>query len=115
MPNISEFIPFENPLGEKVYEMERTERMSLAYVIITGRSASHKHPFEEIYFITKGKGKLFIRDTQRDTWKSVSPGDSYNIQKDTFHHLENTGTEPLELVVVCSPPYDHSKVTYEPT
>lgn len=81
-------------------------KSSLAEAIVEQNSKTllHKHHnTEEIYYITKGLGVMTLADTQFE----VKPGDSICIAPGTAHNIKNIGDEPLHLLCVCSPAYQH--------
>ena len=106
---IENTVKIENPGGEEtVYEFYKSEGLGFAVARLSGKSLSHKHPFEELYYFTKGDGILYIGDEQQ----AVKEGMFIPIPQDVYHHLE-VGKEDLELVVVTHPSYDPDLVVYE--
>jgi mannose-6-phosphate isomerase-like protein (cupin superfamily) len=79
---------------------------SLAEATLRAGSSTDEHfhrEAEEIYFITHGRGRLRVGETERD----VQPGDTVVIAPGLRHKLWNTGDEPLRLLCACSPAYSH--------
>jgi len=65
----------------------------------------HRHrQTEEIYHITHGHGRM----TLADKVFTVSEGDSICIPPGSPHRIENTGSENLHLLCMCSPAYSHN-------
>jgi len=104
--NITSIEPIDDTCG-RIQQLYDSENITIAYVMITGKARSHLHKkTEEVYYVQKGRGNLFIGD---DKFK-VEPGDIVPLPKNTFHHLERISAEPLELLVVTNPRYDVSDV-----
>lgn len=62
----------------------------------------HKHS-EEIYYILKGTGKMFL---DKETF-IVNEGDSVLIKPGQVHYIENTGNIELRFLCSCAPAYKH--------
>jgi mannose-6-phosphate isomerase-like protein (cupin superfamily) len=61
----------------------------------------HHRAIEEVYYIIEGRGVMTVGDEQRE----VSAGDAVYIPLHHRHTLENTGTEPIKLLLVCGPAF----------
>ncbi len=62
----------------------------------------HNHPgSEEIIYIVSGTGLQMVDDREP---VEVSGGSSVYIPADVYHSTVNTGSTPLQLIVVYSPP-----------
>lgn len=61
------------------------------------------HKTEELYYITNGKGRMTLGTEQFE----VLTGDTICIHPGTPHCIENTGSEALHILCVCSPAYSH--------
>jgi mannose-6-phosphate isomerase-like protein (cupin superfamily) len=61
----------------------------------------HHRELEEIYYLLSGEGLMTVGAEQR----KVLAGDAVYIPKGERHTLENTGSEPLRLIVVCGPAF----------
>jgi mannose-6-phosphate isomerase-like protein (cupin superfamily) len=72
-------------------------------VLPAGRSVTpHRHrQLEEVYYILSGRGMMTVGDEQRE----VCPGDAIYIPRGDRHTLENTGEEPMRLLLVCGPAF----------
>ena len=82
------------------------KNQSLAEAIINPGQTTHKHIHklsEELYHVTQGQGMMFLGDEQFE----VSVGDTLCIKPGTPHHIQNTGSTPLHILCMCSPPYSH--------
>lgn len=67
-------------------------------------TAAHYHRrSEELYLVTKGRGRLRIGDEECQ----VEAGDCAVIPPGTVHRVENTGEGDLVIVCASSPPYSH--------
>lgn len=83
------------------------QTQSLAEAIIQPgeRTRLHQHQrSEELYYITAGRGNMTLANEQF----SVITGDTICIPPGTAHCIENTGTEALHILCMCSPPYSHA-------
>ena len=89
-----------HPLTHSVFKSSLAE----AIVDIKTKTILHKHiKTEEIYHITTGRGLMTLADSQFE----VNAGDSICISPGTAHCIKNIGDEPLHLLCVCSPAYQH--------
>jgi mannose-6-phosphate isomerase-like protein (cupin superfamily) len=80
----------------------RRQSLAAATVAPGASTQLHRHrTTEEIYHFISGSGRMRLGNEEF----SVSPGDTVCIPPGTAHSLHNTGTEPLQLLCSCSPPY----------
>ena len=80
------------------------ERCSLAEEVLPAgaRVGRHHHlETEEVYYILNGAGRMTVGDEVRE----VANGDAIFIPRGQTHTLENTGAEPMTLLLVCGPAY----------
>ena len=64
--------------------------------------APHRHrELEEIYYIVSGRGLMTVGDENRE----VCAGDAIYVPRGHRHTLENTGSEPIRLLVICGPAF----------
>lgn len=80
------------------------ELCSLAEEILpAGASVTRHHHLEteEIYYILSGEGRMTVGEESR----TVTAGDAIFIPRSRTHTLENTGAEPIRLLLVCGPAY----------
>ena len=61
----------------------------------------HHRELEEIYYILSGRGRMTV-GKQSNT---VEAGDAIYVPRGHRHTLENTGDEPIRLLVVCGPAF----------
>jgi mannose-6-phosphate isomerase-like protein (cupin superfamily) len=77
---------------------------SLAEEVLPAGAAVGRHHHletEEVYYILQGRGRMTVGSEVRD----VSAGDAVFIPLKMAHTLENTGDEPIRLLLVCGPAY----------
>lgn len=80
------------------------ERCSLAEEVLPAGAAVGRHHHletEEVYYILSGVGHMTVGEETRE----VSSGDAIFIPRGQAHTLENTGAEPMTLLLVCGPAY----------
>jgi len=112
--NINETEYFTSLDGCKITELfgiptNNLREVSTAYAIIkpNQKTKKHSHQFIEIYFITKGKGIMYLNENSQE----VKEGDSILINKESYHCIENTGEENLELYCICVPSFTEEGTT----
>jgi mannose-6-phosphate isomerase-like protein (cupin superfamily) len=73
----------------------------LAIAMLAPGKTLEKHidPYEEIYFIMTGEGKMSVDNETRN----VKPGDAIWIPTGSSHALTNSGKEDCVILVVASP------------
>ena len=82
----------------------RNQSLAEARLPVGTSTQEHYHPrTEEIYFITRGQGRLRVGGETRE----VRCGDAIAILPGQRHKLWNTGTEMLHLLCCCAPAYEH--------
>lgn len=77
---------------------------SLAEEILPpGRAVTphHHREIEEIYYIVSGYGLMTVGDETRE----VEAGDAVYVPRGHRHTLENTGLQPITLLVACGPAF----------
>lgn len=83
----------------------RNQSLAEARLPVGASTQEHYHPkTEEIYYITRGAGRMRIEGELRD----VKPGDAIAIPPGKKHKLWNTGSDTLRLLCCCAPAYEHS-------
>lgn len=81
------------------------ERCSLAEEVLPvgAAVAPHHHiETEEIYYILEGTGRMTVGNETRE----VEAGDAIFIPRRETHTLENTGTAPMTILLVCGPAHN---------
>lgn len=83
----------------------KTQSLAEAIVRSGQRTYLHQHhQSEELYYIMAGQGRMTLA-TEHFT---VAAGDTICIPPGTPHCIENIGTEALQILCMCSPPYSHT-------
>lgn len=109
--NLADAEPFTTLDGSTIREVagavalpSANQSLAEATVPVGCATTAHFHRrSEELYFFTRGSGRLRIGQEERD----VRPGDCAVIPPGAEHKLVNTGEEPLVLLCCCAPPYSH--------
>ena len=109
--------------GEVIFEILKDKERSISYVIITTESKLHYHnKTTEFYYITKGRGRIFLGDLVFSKLENsiknlnefkVKKGSLIEIKPGTLHKIRNDGKR-LELLVICNPAWksdDHILVS----
>ncbi len=110
--NLDRVEPFTTKDGSTIRELHHTSEQSLAEAALEPGQATQRHYHErteEIYFVTKGSGKLEVDGEL----SNVRPGDAILIAPGAWHTLENDGTSELLILCMCSPPYSHDDTFFE--
>jgi mannose-6-phosphate isomerase-like protein (cupin superfamily) len=110
--NLNELTPFTTKDGSEIRELLahrnsaiRNQSLAEARLPVGACTQEHFHPrAEEIYYITRGTGKIRIENETRE----VMPGDAIAIPPGMKHKLWNTGEEVLRFLCCCAPAYEHS-------
>ena len=79
-------------------------RCSLAEEILPPGCAvtPHRHKeIEEIYYILSGSGVMRVDNDSHE----VGAGDAVYVPRGCRHTLENTGDQPIRLLLVCGPAF----------
>ena len=77
-----------------------------AYVdhLLVGPNSStvpHLHrELAEFYYVIKGRGSATVSERDESETAAIQEGDAIPIQLNEAHSFENTGTEPLEFLIV---------------
>ena len=109
--NLNRVAPFVTKDGSEIRELLahrnsaiRNQSLAEARLPVGAATQEHFHPLaEEIYFITRGVGKIRIENEARE----VRAGDAIAIPPGKKHKLWNTGNETLHLLCCCAPGYEH--------
>lgn len=90
-----------------IKELYSSRDLSLSIATITGKSTPHMHKrMEEIYFVIKGSGRIFIGDES----KIIKEGDLIVIPKNKFHYVQTEDNETIEVIVATHPGFDKNDV-----
>ena len=109
--NLNQIPPFITKDGSEIRELLayrnssiRNQSLAEARLPVGGSTQEHYHvQTEEIYFITRGAGRIRIESETRE----VNVGDAIAIGPGQKHKLWNTGSESLRLLCCCAPGYEH--------
>ena len=80
------------------------ELCSLAEEVLPAGAVVGRHHHletEEVYYLLAGRGRMTVGAETRE----VAAGDAIYIPRGAMHALENTGAEPIRLLLVCGPAY----------
>ena len=110
--NVNKMPPFITKDGSEIRELLayrnssiRNQSLAEARLPVGASTQEHYHGrTEEIYFITRGQGRMRIEGELSD----VRAGDAIAIPPGKKHKLWNTGNETLALLCCCAPCYEHS-------
>jgi mannose-6-phosphate isomerase-like protein (cupin superfamily) len=69
-----------------------------------GKAVAHR-TVEEIWYFTRGRGRMWRKAGERDDIAEVAAGISISIPLGTQFQLRNDGAEPLEAVAATMPPW----------
>ena len=70
-----------------------------AGLIPPGRAPEHQHTYDEVVHVLAGQGVVHLDGEQTE----IGPGTSIYLPPRTPHCLENTGSEPLQVLGVFYP------------
>jgi len=95
--------------GSRAWELVRpedgSERMSVARARVDAgqRTLAHRHrTSDEVYYVLSGDGTVVVAGCET----AVRPGDVVLIPAGAEHWVAS-GHRGLELLCLCSPPYEH--------
>ena len=108
--NRDEAAVIRTPHGSEIRPLvDRTtseiELCSLAEEVLPPGAAVGRHHHtetEEIYYVLRGRGRMTVGAEARE----VAAGDAVFIPRGHTHTLENTGAEPMTILLVCGPAYN---------
>lgn len=103
--------PYQTKDGSLIRELmhptrhgNTTQSLAHATVAVGASTRSHYHrTSEELYHVIAGQGQISLGTEVLE----LNVGDTVLITPGTPHRVRNTGTEPLQLLCCCSPPYAH--------
>jgi mannose-6-phosphate isomerase-like protein (cupin superfamily) len=88
--------------GDREFRVLLSEGLSItqfAGLIPPGRSAEHHHTYDEVVHVLAGQGVVHLDGGQTE----IGPGTSIYLPPYQPHCLENTGSEPLQVLGVFYP------------
>jgi len=96
------------PDGSEVRLLPQVTRGSMAHFTLKPRDVSiavaHR-TIEEIWYVLRGKGRMWRRLGQDEQVVDLIPGVSITIPTGTHFQFRNDADEPLEAVGVTMPPW----------
>ena len=104
--NKDDFSSIDDPCSI-LREIYLSDNMSIAHVNVVAESKKHIHrKMEEVYYVTKGKGQVFLGADKID----IKEGDVIPIPKNVWHYLIPSGK--FELLAITYPKYDSSDMIF---
>ncbi len=108
LKNVSPYITRDqSEIRELIHpSLHDNQAQSLAEAVVKPAQTTqlHRHhKTEEIYHITQGQARM----TLGDDCFYVNVGDSIHIPPGSSHCIENTGSDDLHFLCMCSPAYSH--------
>lgn len=88
--------------GDREFRVLLSEGLSItqfAGLIPPGRAPEHQHTYDEVVHVLAGQGVVHLDGRQTE----IGPGTSIYLPPRTPHCLENTGSEPLQVLGVFYP------------
>jgi mannose-6-phosphate isomerase-like protein (cupin superfamily) len=88
--------------GDREFRVLLSEGLSFtqfAGLIPPGRAPEHQHTYDEVVHVLAGRGVVHLDGGQTE----IGPGTSIYLPPQTPHCLENTGSEPLQVLGVFHP------------
>jgi len=96
------------PDGSEVRVLCATKRGSMAQFTLppgaVSRAVTHR-TIEEIWYVVRGRGRMWRRLAEQEAITLLRPGVSVSIPLGTHFQFRNDGAEPLEAVGVAMPPW----------
>ena len=103
------------PDGSEVRILCATPRGSMALFTLApgmvSKAMAHRS-VEEIWYFTRGRGRMWWRDATREDIIEVGPGLSIAIPVGTRFQFRCDGDEPIEAVGVTMPPWPGASEAY---
>ena len=70
----------------------------------------HYHrEIEEIYYVVSGRGVMTVGDEISE----VNAGDAVYVPRGRRHTLQNIGSEPIKLILVCGPAFFYEDQVFD--
>ena len=97
-PHNSEIRPLIDRTTSSITQCSLAEEMLPPGCAVTPH---HHREIEEIYYVVSGRGLMTVGDETRE----VGAGDAVYVPRGQRHTLENTGDQPIKLLVACGPAF----------
>jgi mannose-6-phosphate isomerase-like protein (cupin superfamily) len=104
------------PDGSEVRILAATARGSMAQFTLSPGAVSNAvahRSVEEVWFITRGTGRMWRKLGRLEEIVTLSPGVSLAIPVGASFQFRNDGDEPLDCVGVTMPPWPGMDEAYE--
>lgn len=75
------------------------------------RAVAHR-TVEEIWYVIRGRGRIWRKFEEREETTTIAPGHSIGIARGISFQFRNDGNEPLEAVAVTMPPWPGQHEAY---
>ena len=96
------------PDGAQVRVLCATARCSMAVFSLApgmvSKAVAHR-TVEEIWYVTRGRGRMWRRSSEREDITEIAVGVSLSLPTGTHFQFRCDGDEPLEAVAVTMPPW----------
>ncbi len=103
------------PDGSDVRILCATARGSMALFTlapgIVSRAVAHRS-VEEIWYVTRGRGRMWRRDSAHEQIVDLAPGLSVAIPAGTSFQFRSDGDEAIEAVAITIPPWPGGDEAY---
>lgn len=105
---ITDAMTVSAPDGSDVKILAASPRGSMARFALEGglvSKAVRHRTVDEIWYVTRGEGEMWLSVGTREKIVKLSPGLSLAIPVGTSFQFRNLGAEPLEAIGVTMPPW----------
>lgn len=96
------------PDGSEIRILPQLSRGSMAHARLApgavSRAVVHR-TVEELWYVLAGRGEMWRRQGEREEIVALRPGVALSIPVGTAFQFRNTGSEPLDIVLVTMPPW----------
>jgi len=96
------------PDGSEIRILPQLSRGSMVHARLLAGAVSrpivHK-TVEELWYVIAGRGEMWRRQGEREEIVALRPGVALSIPVGTAFQFRNTGSEPLDIVLVTMPPW----------
>lgn len=96
------------PDGSEIRILPQLTRGSMVHARLpsgaVAKAVRHR-TVEELWYVVAGRGAMWRRQDGREEIVELAPGVALSIPVGTAFQFRNTGTEPLDVVLVTMPPW----------
>lgn len=96
------------PDGSEIRILPQLTRGSMVHARLppgaTSKAVVHR-TVEELWYVVAGRGRMWRRQGEREEIVELHPGVALGIPVGTAFQFQNTGDEPLDIVLVTMPPW----------